>query len=95
MATLIPARGRIKEIAVVPDFGRKDFTLEQLQKFVGPTFQVIQAKHMGKGIYYVATVDGYEDNLPLNAAASYESRHALYGDVLVARFEELGGQERV
>lgn len=93
MATLIPVRGRIKEVPVIPDFGTNKFSIEQIQKFVGPTFQVVQARHVGQGVFYVATVDGYDDGLPLNVAASYESRHALYGDVLVAKFEELGGEE--
>lgn len=92
MAAFLKVDG--KSYPVLPDFGRPDFLIAQLQELVNsPNIMVLPARNLGKGIFIVAAEDGFERDRSFHPEASREASHALYGDVVIAKYEELGGIE--
>ena len=96
MAVLVKVDG--KESPVLPDFGRPDFTIQQLQDMVdSPFITVIPLKRLGNGrtIFMVADEEGFERDRPFHPTASREASRAIYGDVVIAKYEELGGAKEL
>lgn len=90
MALILKASGEKQPI--VPALGK--FPVEELLEIVNsPTIEVLPGSYMfGKKLYIVVDESGYEKDKPFNATASREAHKAVYGDALVARYEELGGE---
>jgi len=94
MAALLEVSG--KSHLVLPDSGRLDFTIQQLQELVNsPFITVIPAKRLGQDIFIVASEDGFEKDRPFHPEASRDAGRALYGNVVLAQFEELGGAKEI
>lgn len=92
MAALLKVTG--EEYPVVPALG--SFSILQLQELVNCfAITVIPARHLGKDIFIVADEEGFDNDKRLNPTASREASRAIYGDVLIAKYAELGGAEEV
>jgi len=84
MATLIKADGTSTE--VTPK-NKKDFSLEELQKFVGG---YIELCNTSDGRLMVANEEGRMNRLPENKTATALYRHSvIVGDVLVCKQNEV------
>jgi hypothetical protein len=92
MALILKTTGR--SFSITPDHGREDFTVLQMQSFINsPTFEVIPARWDGEDIFIVTDEEGLPKHRPFNLQASRVARREIYGDVMIVRFEELGGKE--
>lgn len=88
MALIIKPTG--EQYPIVPALGK--FPINAILEIVNtPHIEVIPLPWSGKDIHMVMDVNGF-NHKPFNATASREARRAVYGDVLVAKYEELGGQ---
>ena len=87
MATLIKSNG--EEINVIPN-NKKDFQLDELQKYVGGFIEVVRTK--GNKIM-VINEEGKINDLPINQKASqfyqYNEFDFIVGDVLICQSNEI------
>jgi len=89
MALIIKPTG--EQYPIIPALGQ--FSIGQMIELVNcPHIDVLSARWIGKGIYVVSAESGFQMNKPFNATASREARKAIYGDALIAKYEELGGR---
>lgn len=87
MAALLKVDG--KEWPAVPALGQ--FSIAELQELINsPFIEVIPIRPIYENKFMVVDEAGFESK-PFNAKASREASRALYGDALIATFEELGG----
>ena len=77
MATIIPARGPLREI--VPANGRS-FSLAELQAIVGGYLEALRAPD---GRIVFLNEDGKRLQLPINYSATWLLRHQIGGDHIV------------
>lgn len=90
MALLLYPTG--EQEVVLPDFGREDFTAEQLVEFTGGALEVKSVRRLGKDMYVVVNPEGCDRDERFNSTASFETRVAVFGKALLAHAAELGKQ---
>jgi len=87
MATLIKSNG--EEINVLPQ-NKTDFTLEELQKYVGGLIEIVRTKD-GKPM--IINEEGKINDLPVNQKATaiypYNEYDFIVGDVLICQENEI------
>ena len=87
MATLIKSNGEEKN--VLPD-NKMDFTLEELQKYVGGLIEIVRTKD-GKPM--IINEEGKINDLPINQKATaiypYNEYDFIIGDVLICQEDEI------
>jgi len=87
MATLIKSNG--EEINVIPN-NKKDFQLDELQKYVGGFIEVVRTKD---NKIMVINEEGKVNDLPINQKASelyqYNEFDFIAGDVLICQSNEI------
>jgi len=87
MATLIKSNG--EEINVLPK-NKTDFTLEELQKYVGGLIEIVRTKDNKT---MVINEEGKINNLPINQKATaiypYNGYDFIVGDVLICQEDEI------
>ena len=77
MGKFIKASGEITEVSPV---NGKDFSMEELQKFVGGYFEFVRC--IG-GLTMACNEEGVLRNLPRNGWASNIARRPIVGDVVI------------
>lgn len=86
MGVLIKATGTITEIQ--PKNGH-DYSLEELQGFVGGLIELVTFWHEGKIKYAVVNDEGLIMNLPCNLVASLVVGQDLVGDCAIVDINEI------
>ena len=87
MATLIKSNG--EEMNVLPK-NKRDFSLEELQKFIGGFIEIARTKN-GKPM--IINEEGKINDLPINQKATaiypYNEYDFIIGDVLICQEDEI------
>lgn len=86
MGFLITAAGKITEIK--PQNG-SDYSLEELQGFVGGVIELVSFRHNGKMKFAVVNDEGLLLNLPSNRVASLVVGRDLVGDCAIVDYSEI------
>ena len=88
MAKLIKASGEVETIK--PKNGT-DFSLEELQGYVGGYIEIVQLHKENTGNIMVVNEEGKINNLPINHIASvlYGLRDTIVGDVVVCKSNQV------
>lgn len=88
MAIVIEIDGTARSVR--PDDGRAQFTLEELQGFVGGYIQLVPSRERFRGVLMLANEEGRLKGMKMNAAATVLSGQLVVGPIVLLTPEEFG-----